>query len=133
MIGLTIRGLQEAQRANLELIAAMKPTGAVNRVVIWATTETHRRLTPNTPHDYGALRASRRIEVEGLRGRVFNDPGARAPRSKTPPAEYDVYLHQRGQVPGLRSGIQASMPYTVDTAGPTIQSRAVTMLLESLP
>jgi hypothetical protein len=64
---------------------------------------------------------------------VFNDPGARAPRSKTPPAEYDVYLHQRGQVPGLRSGIQASMPYTVDTAGPTIQSRAVTMLLESLP
>ena len=132
-VSLTITGLQEAQEANLKLIAALQPTGALNRVIIWATTETHRRLTPNTPHDTGALRASRRVEVQGLEGRVFDDPAAANPRSRTPPSRYDVYLHAMGEVPGLRSGIRASMPYTVRTAGPSITQRAGKMLLRQLP
>lgn len=132
-VRMTIRGLQEAQKANLELLAAMRPDGAVGRTIVIATAETHRRLTRNTPHDIGALRATRRTEVIGLRGRVYNDPGARNPRSRTPPAEYDVYLHAQGRIPGLRSGIRASMPYTVEHDGPKIAHRAIKLMVKGFP
>ena len=132
-VSLTITGLQEAQEANLRLIAALQPTGALNRVIIWATTEMHGRLTPNTPHDTGALRASRRVEIQGLEGRVFNDPAAANPRSRTPPSRYDVYLHAMGERSGISGGILASMPYTVRTAGPGIARKAGRMLIRQLP
>lgn len=93
---LSITGLQEAQQRNLRQIAALQPRGALGEAVQWATTEAHRRAVAYTHVDTGSLRASHRIELSGVRGRVYIDPSATNPRSGTPPAEYGVYEHRRG-------------------------------------
>lgn len=118
----TITGLQEAQEANLRKIAALKPSGSLGRAIQWGAGEAHRFLTANTAHWTGALRASRRIKMRarGLEAVISAAPEAINPRSDARPSRYDVSLHRRGQVPGRRSGILASMPYTVEKAGPRI-------------
>jgi len=120
--GVSIRGLQEAQARNLRRIAALQPGGVLGRAIQHAAAQAHRWLTYYTPYETGALRASRRIDFDpaGPSATIYTDPGARNPASKTPPAEYDVYLHQRGMIPGRRGGIQASMPYTIRRRGEQI-------------
>lgn len=124
---LSIQGLQEAQQRNLKRIAALSPDGVLGRAVQWAAGEMHRHLTANTPWETGALRASRRItfteDGDDVRAQIFDSRNAYNPRSNTPPAEYDVYLHARGFAPGLRGGIQASYPWTRQKYGQTITSR----------
>lgn len=124
MPGFSLKGLQDAQKRNLRRIAALKPGGFIDAVLQWAAGEAHRHWTYYTPHETGALRASRRIEMDSAHGRaiVFTAPEARNPKSKTPPAEYDVYLHAQGFIPGLRSGIRASAPYTVIKIKPRLQA-----------
>lgn len=116
--GLSIQGLQEAQRRNLRRISNLEPSGLA-RHVRDAATQMHRWLTYYTPWDTGALRASRRITFNDSvpRAQIFTSRAAYNPRSSTPPAEYDVYLHERGYKPGLRGGIQASYPYTMEQKG----------------
>jgi len=123
--GLSIKGLQEAQERNLRRIAAMAPGGVRGQAVQYGATEIDRVLKVVTPVDTGALRASRRITFEASvpRAQVFTSSGGYNPRSKTRPAEYDVYLHARGGR-GLAAGTyQASFPHTMRYYAPRIVER----------
>jgi hypothetical protein len=95
-VTLTITGLQEAQAANNRLLARMQPRGALERAVLYGTTAAHRAAVVITHVDTGALRASHRMEVSGLRGRVYIDPGATNPRSGVRTAVYGPMEHARG-------------------------------------
>ncbi len=92
----TITGLQEAQAQNLRRIAALQPSGAFGEAIRVATVAAHRYAVALTHVDTGALQASHRVEVSGLRGRVSIDPSGTNPRSGVRPTEYGVYEHQRG-------------------------------------
>lgn len=95
-VKLSITGIQEAQAQNLRRVAALRPTGAFGAAIRDATAEAHRYAVALTHVDTGALRASHRVQVTGVRGRVFVDPGALNPRSGRRTAEYGVYEHRRG-------------------------------------
>lgn len=97
-VRMTISGIQEAQRDNLRMIAALEPGGAVEAAVQVGLIKVHRYAVSVTHVDSGSLRAAHRMEMEsgGLRGTVFIDPGVVNPRSKQLPAEYGVYEHARG-------------------------------------
>ncbi len=125
-VNLTITGIQEAQRANLEAIAALKPQGPFGRAVIYATTAAHRYAVAITHVDTGSLRASHRIEVKGLRGRIYIDPSSVNPRGRARPAEYGVYEHARG-------GSHAFYQRVVDERGREIAEGAMRELMRGLP
>lgn len=114
-INLTIAGLQELQAANLRRIAMLKPVSALGRMTRDVTIDLHRyavgithvgRYKKSKRGGYyysrsggiggGALRASHRIEVNGLSGRVFIDPGAVNPLTKGRPSIYGVFENARG-------------------------------------
>ena len=120
--GLSIEGLQKAQQRNLRRMALLEPQGAPGRAVQHAGAEMFRYLLVSTPWETGALRASRRLifNPNVPRVQIFTSANAYNPRSNTPPAEYDVYLHARGEAAGLRGGIQASFPFTKRMYGPGV-------------
>lgn len=130
---LSIKGIQEAQQANLKMIAAMQPSGALGRAVRYAALAAHRHAVPSTPHDYGALRAAHRVKVTGKTARIYIDPGATAPRRKARPAVYGAHLHGHGMRPGLRSGVRAFYAYTVQTYGAKIAEGAIRVVRAGLP
>lgn len=122
----TIRGLQEAQAANVQIIAALRPSGAFGRAIQYATASAHRYAASVTAVDTGAWRASHRMAVTGLRGDVFLAAGALNPRSGTPVETYATIWEARG-------GRHAAYRRTVDEAGPRIQAEAGAMVLGDLP
>jgi translation elongation factor EF-Tu-like GTPase len=93
---LGIQGIQEAQRANMRHIASLRPTGALGVAIQEGTLAAHRYTVAITHVDTGALRASERVELEGLRGTVFVDPSTTNPRSGARPADYVMFEHARG-------------------------------------
>jgi hypothetical protein len=125
-VKITIEGLQEAQDDNAKRIAALKPDGLLGQVIKDATVEAHRYAVAITHMDTGTLRASQRMKIKGRRGEIFIDPGARNPRSKTPPAEYGRYEHGRG-------GSHAFYDRTVSEEGPKIADRAIARLKRKIP
>ena len=133
MIDLSIRGLQKAQQANLQMVRAMRPGGALGRVIRYAGLAMHRHVVPSTPHEYGALRAAHRIENKPLQARIYIDPGATAPRRKQRPAVYGAILHGHGMIPGLRSGIRAFYAYSVQTYGAKVAKGAIREFKRELP
>lgn len=107
----TIQGLQEAQQANQQAIAAVSPRGGLGRAVQAATVEAQRYAISITHVGRyrrgggfvggGALRASHRMSVEpgsrtGARGMVYLDPGAVNPLTHQRPAQYGPFEHKRG-------------------------------------
>jgi hypothetical protein len=130
---LSIEGLQEAQKANLKAINALKPSGALGRAVQFMSSAAHRAAVFNTPWDTGSLRASHRIKLKGDRGIIYIDPGASNPRSRTPPHEYGQYLHDQGMIPGIRGGIRAFYAYTEQTQGDAILKQGAKMIEDGLP
>jgi hypothetical protein len=96
MIDKTIRGLQEAQRWNARAIANMRPSDKFGRLIQTITTQLQRQEIAITHVDTGALRASERMEINGLRGRIFIDQNARNPRSGVPTHVYAVFENARG-------------------------------------
>ena len=121
-VKLTITGLQEAQAKNNRTMAALTPAGAFGRAIQYGTIAAHRGAIVLTHKDTGALKASHRMQIGGLRGRVYIDPGAAKPRSGQRTAEYGPYEHQRG-------GEHAFYARTVSEFGPEI-SRAMQGLIE---
>lgn len=91
-----IRGIQEAQRANLTLIRSLQPGGALEAAIKVATSLAHQAAVRKTPVDTGSLRASHRINLQGLRGKVYIDPETVNPRSGGKPSEYGLIVHARG-------------------------------------
>ena len=93
---ITIAGIQEAQQGNLELIASLEPRGGLGRAVQYATIEAERYSVAVTHVKTGALRASHRIDLNGLRGRVYVDPSSINPRTGERPADYARDEMKRG-------------------------------------
>lgn len=91
-----IKGIQEAQAANIKRIAALKPQGELGQVIKAQTTAAHRYAISITHVITGSLRASHRMELKGLRGRIYLDPGAVNPRTKQKPSIYGFYENKRG-------------------------------------
>ena len=94
----TITGIQQAQRANLKHIAAMKPVGAFGRAIQYTTIAAH-RYTVSITHVWwdrgGGLRASHRMRINGLRGEIYIDPSSVNPRGQRP-SIYGPAEHARG-------------------------------------
>jgi hypothetical protein len=121
----TIRGLQEAQRWNARAIANMKPSGAYGRAIQNIVTQLQRYEMSVTHVDTGSLRATQRMEIRGLRGRVYIDPRARNPRSRQMTSVY-------GAIEEARGGSHAFGNRTVNEAAPRIVGLAVRNLGKDL-
>lgn len=96
--GLSITGLQEAQFDNQKRIAALQPSGKLGEAIKEATLAAQRyaiQITHVWPILGGGLRASHRVEVKGLMGRIYIDPHAVNPRGQMP-AVYGFYENKRG-------------------------------------
>jgi hypothetical protein len=126
--GLTIRGIQKAQAANLKIISAMKPGGALSRAVKNVTIAAHRYSVANTHVDTGSLRASHRIELEAgmMRGHVYIAPDTVNPRTGNRPSVYGLTEHNRG-------GHHAFYERTVTERGAEIVATAAKALRAELP
>lgn len=96
----SIKGIQEAQRANIRHIAAMKPGGGFGRAIQYATIQAHRYATSITHVDTGSLKASHRMDVSGLRGRVYIDPSSPGIRGRTATTRRSYSTKQRPSVYG---------------------------------
>lgn len=95
----TIAGIQAAQAANLQLIAAVQARegSALGRTVLYAASDLHRYAVAITHVDTGALRASQRIRPgPGARAEIYIDPSSRNPRTGEAPARYGPAEHARG-------------------------------------
>lgn len=124
---MTIRGLQEAQKASLEMIAAVKPNGALGRAVLYAAQAAARFATSITHVDTGALRASHRTQQLGNgRYEVYLDPSGTNPRTGQRTAVY-------GPAEEARGGEHAFYQRTVDEKGEEIAEQAFKMLRSELP
>lgn len=123
MTKLTIKGIQEAQDKNLRRFAAMKPDGAFGQLIHTTLTVLHRFMTGITHVITGALRASVRLEMEGLRGHIFIDPSSVNPIGGERPVDY-------GPVENARGGDHAFFDRTVQQA-PQAVSQGVRAFLNS--
>ena len=97
-VRLGISGIQEAQAANNQAIAALKPSGAFGRAIRVGTVAAHRYAVALTHEDTGALRASHRMDVQLDRrphGRIFIDPNSVNPHGHKP-SVYGPVEHGRG-------------------------------------
>jgi hypothetical protein len=120
-VKLSITGIQEAQARNNRAMAALRTSGAFGAAIQYATAAAHRYAVALTHVDTGSLKASHRMEMSGLRGRVYIDPSATNPRSRQQTAEYGPYEHVRG-------GSHAFYQRTVDEYGPRIRREALAIL-----
>ena len=125
LIDLSIKGLQEAQRWNLRAIAATKPTGQFGVTIRDILTQLQRYEVSITHVDTGALKASERIEIMGLSGRIYIDPSAQNPRSGVRTAIY-------GETEDLRGGSHAFGARTEREGAPPIINLALVQLGRSL-
>ncbi len=92
-----ITGIQEAQRANLRLMRAIKPQNGLGRGAYKATFSLHRYAVAVTHVDTGALRASHRIGQLGpAKYRIYIDPASKNPRTGELPSIYGITEHRRG-------------------------------------
>lgn len=115
-IRVTISGLQSVMARNDRRIARLRSNSDLGKAIQGATAEAHRYATAVTHVDTGSLRASHRMEVNGLRGRVYLAPEAINPRSRQKTSVYGYYEHERG-------GTHAFYQRTVNERGPQIRQR----------
>jgi len=125
MTMLTINGLQKAQRWNARAIANLKPGGDVPRAIQIIVTQLHRYELTVAHVDTGAMRASIRMEVNGMRGRTYVDPQARNPRTGMLTSVYAEAEEARG-------GEHAFASRTVNEAAPRIINQALGYIGRSL-
>ena len=126
MIRATISGQQQAQRAVLKTIAAVKPTGGMGRAVRFLALDAHRYLVSVTHVDTSAYRTSQFVRAEGLdRYRIFIDPTSRNPRTGARPSVY-------GPIEEARGGSHAAYERTF-RQGPAMAGRAARYILSELP
>lgn len=122
----SIKGIQAAQAANLQMMAALKPNGELGEAVRFITTRAHRFATQNTVVDTGSWRASHRMVMQGLHARIFIDPSSANPRGGRP-EEYGAELER------IRGGRYAVYKKTAEEAGPGILKEAGQLLIGRLP
>lgn len=94
---LDIRGIQEAQRGNLQMMNAIKPANGLGRAIYSIASAAHRIAVGYTHVITGALRGSQRVIKESIsRYRIFIDPTSVNPVNRGRPAIYGVIEHRRG-------------------------------------
>ena len=125
-VRLSITGIQEAQAANNRAVAALKPSGALGRAVQYGTIAAHRYAIGFTHVDTGALKSSQRMEISGVRGRVFIDPSAFNPSCGQRTAMYGPYEHARG-------GSHAFYQRVIDEHGQEITQEMERLVRGALP
>jgi len=148
MLKATLRGSQEAQDKNAQMVGALQPRGALGEAVKYAVTDLHRyevsishvgRYKQSARGTYyysksggvggGAMRASLRMDfTDGgntARGRTFFDPSATNPLTKRKPVEYSVYENRRG-------GEHAMQDRTIRERWPTTQRNALDIVARGL-
>ncbi len=116
-VSLGIEGIQEAQAANLRDIAELQPTGSFGQALQYVTAGLHRHAVGVTHVATGALRASHRMRLDGLRGEVYIDPAARNPHGALT-SDYGPIEHARGSS-------HAFYDRTLGEAGPALVERAI--------
>lgn len=93
--GITLKGLQEAQAANLKIIAALKPGGAVGKATQLMTVKAFRWVVTMTHvGETGFLRTSRRMDVQELEGIIYTASSLN--KFGQNPKGYDVPEQARG-------------------------------------
>lgn len=129
---LSIEGIQEVQQRNLRRIAVMKTGGKGEDAVRDALIALHRYAVQITHVGKyaggGALRASHRIEMDGMAGKIYIDPNSTSPRrssSTSRPSVYGVYEHERG-------GEHAFYDRTVEEIGPNVIARTTQAIKEAI-
>lgn len=124
MIDIDIKGIQELMADNLRATRAIRPNGALGRVVKKVGLSTLRWIDGVVHVDTGALRASQRIDyIESgneATAIIFVDPTAQNPKGQYP-AEYGVYENRRG-------GAHAFYDIGADYAQAYIASEAINTL-----
>ena len=119
----TITGIQEAQAANIRLMAEVRPQSGLGRAVQYAISDLNRYAVSITHVDTGALRASHRQRWMGeARAQLYLDPGARNPRTGALTSRY-------GPVENARGGAHAFYQRTYDERGEKAATRALMYVL----
>ena len=125
MADTTITGIQELQQANTKLIASLQPSGALGRAIQYAVIQADRYAVSITHVVSGALRASLRMEVDGLHGSIYIDPSTVNPSGQKP----FVY----GAIEEARGGSHAFFQRTLNEAGDMIAKAAIAGFVKELP
>lgn len=135
-IRVTIQGLQEAQAANQQMLAAVSENGARGRAVRGATLDAQRYAISITHVGRywrgrrwiggGTLRASHRVQAQGGRGMVYIDPDAVNPLTHQQPSVYGIYEHRRGYPHNFYER-------TIDERGDRIAADALNEIRSALP
>lgn len=125
---ISIKGLQEAQAAAVKALEAVKPRGAFGRAVQYVLAGAHRYAAAITVVDTGSWRASHKpvMNEQQLHGRLFIDPNAVNPFSKSRPSVYGAILESRG-------GRYAVYATTEQKAGPALLEEGGRIIREALP
>lgn len=97
-LGISIKGIQKAQKQNNAMINALRPTNMLGGVIQGITIAVHRYAVSITHVVTASLRASHRtaIDMSKPSGRVFIDPGAVNPFNQQRPAKYGAIEQRRG-------------------------------------
>jgi len=118
----TIKGIQEAQAANLRAMKAAKPEGGLGRAVWYAAIDVHRYAVSITHVMTGTLRASERVEMrDSARAEIFIDPASVNPRTGEKPSDY-------GLIENARGGEHAFFERTWIERGGRASERAITII-----
>jgi hypothetical protein len=135
-IDISITGIQEAQAANAQAIAAASPNGGLGRAIQSGTIAAHRYAVSITHVGKyyrgrrwiggGSLRASHRMSVADAEGRVYIDPSTVNPITRKRPSEYGIYEHRRGFPHNFYER-------TVDERGAAIAQDAAREITSQLP
>ena len=124
-IQMTITGIQEVMARNNRRIATMKTGGEAEDAVRDAIIQLHHYAVQITHVDTGALRASHRMELNGLEGTVYLDPGASNPRSRVKTSVY-------GMVENARGGEHAFYDRTIAEIGGKVSDQAQRRIAEAV-
>jgi len=92
---ITVKGLEVLQRVNTQRIKALQPQGKLGGLVQQVLLQLHAYMVVITHRLSGALAASERVRMEGLRGEIFIDPGSVNPMGQRP-AVYGPFENARG-------------------------------------
>ena len=120
-----LQGLQQAQAATLKVIAALNPKGAVGIATQEMTIRAFRWVVTQTHVETGTLKASRRMEVQELKGIIFTVAG-RNPRTGKSARAYDVPEQARGGTHATYVNFMATQMLAVGKMG-------VITMLRNLP
>lgn len=137
----TVAGIEAAQAAQFQLLAAVNPRGGLGRAVKVATEFVRDYAVAITHVQTGTLRASHRADFasgrllttfaaitirEEAMGRIYIDPSVRNPVTGQLPSEYGFAEHSKG-------GSHAFYYRAHQEAGPTALALAHNVMMTELP